>query len=149
MRLHQTDIFSVAILCLSRARGLRRLRRSFNFGDCSDFAFYRWDVRSCPNVYPPSPRIRFQMEISLEHGPSNTLHVHRSVEHVILVLLPHTPTDRCRTVSPHLVDAISPHALMQCRTRRVMDRIMMYTVGIVIPYLPLYHCPHVVLQRLG
>ena len=106
MRLQQTDIGFAAILCLPLARGLRRRRHSFNFGDCSDFAFYRWDVRSCTSVnYPPSPRILFQMEMALDH-PSNTLHGHRSVEHIILVLLPHTPTDRCQTVSSHLVDAI-------------------------------------------
>ena len=100
-RLHQTDIVSVAILCLPRARGLRWCRHSFNFGGRSDFKLYhiRRDVRNCTAIYtPPSPRIIFQMEMGL-YFPRNTLHVHRSVEHIILVLLPHTPTDRCQTVS--------------------------------------------------
>ena len=45
------------------------------------------------------------MEVALDH-PRNTLYVHRSLEHIILVLLPQTPTDRYQTVSSHLVDAI-------------------------------------------
>ena len=101
-----TDMVSVAILCLPGARGLRPGRHSFNFGDRSDFALYLWDFRSCTGFdYPPPPRILFRMEMALDH-PRNTLHVHRSLEHIILVLLPHTQTDRCQTVSSHLVDAI-------------------------------------------
>ena len=98
-RLHQADIVSVAILCLPHTRGLRRRCHSFNFGDRDDFALYIRDLRNCTAFYTPSPpRIIFQMEMAL-YFPRNTLHVHRSVEHIILVLLPHTPTDRCQTVS--------------------------------------------------
>ena len=95
MRLHQTEIVSVAILCLSGARGLRRRRHSFNLGVRSDFALYLLYFGNCAAFCaPPSARVIFQMEMAL-HRPGNPLHVHRFHEHIILLLLPHTQTDRC------------------------------------------------------
>ena len=109
MRRPRTEIISVAVLCLPGARGLRPCLHSFNFGDRSDLALHLRDFRSCTGFYySPSPRILFQMEMALDHT-RNTLHVHRSLEHVILVLLSLTPTDRCQTVSSHLVDVIYNH----------------------------------------
>ena len=108
MILHQTDIVSVAILCLPGTCSLWRGRHSFDFGDRRDFALSLRDCQSCTGFYyPPSPRILFRMDMALDH-PGSTLHVHRSLEHIILVLLPHTRTDRCQAVSSHVVDAIYP-----------------------------------------
>ena len=108
MRLSQTDIVSIAILCLPLARRLRRHRHSYNFGDRSDFALYHRDFRNCTLCYnPPSRRILCQMEVAHDR-PTNTVYVHRSLKHIKLVLLPHTPTDLYQTVSSHLVDAVPP-----------------------------------------
>ena len=77
MTLHQTDIVSLAILCLPGTRGLRRRRRhTSNFGDRSDLALYLRDFSNCIDLYyPPSARILFQMEMALDRTRI-TLHVH-------------------------------------------------------------------------
>ena len=111
LMLHHTDIVSIAILRLPGARALRRRCHTYNFGDSSDVALYRRDSRNCTALYtPPSPGNNFKMEMA-RCCPRYTLHVHRSLEHIILVLLPHTPTDRCQTVSSHLIDAVQPSCI--------------------------------------